>query len=86
MATEVTVALISVAGSLIVGCLTLLGVLIQNRRHSKEITSVVEYRIKELEKKQDKHNQLIERVYALETAEKVVEERVNQLEEDVHGR
>lgn len=38
-------------------------------------SKLTEYRIKELEKKQDKHNQVIERTYKLEERMEVVEER-----------
>ena len=38
-------------------------------------SKLTEYRIKELEKKQDKHNQVIERTYKLEERMELVEER-----------
>ena len=38
-------------------------------------SKLTEYRIKELEKKQDKHNQVIERTYRLEERMELVEER-----------
>ena len=38
-------------------------------------SKLTEYRIKELEKKQDKHNQMIERTYKLEERMELVEER-----------
>ena len=49
------------------------------------------YRIEQLEKKQDKHNQVIERVYHLEQHDAVVDEeikvanhRIEDLEREVH--
>lgn len=39
------------------------------------------YRIEQLERKVDRHNNLIERTYGLETREKVLEQRVTTLEE-----
>lgn len=39
-----------------------------------------QYRIEQLEKKQDQHNQLIERMYAVEKSVAVLEERVEDLE------
>lgn len=66
--TEIIVAIITVVG-------TLLGVWLQNSRHMESITNLIEYRLKQLEIKQDKHNQVVERVYALETAVNVLEER-----------
>lgn len=73
MATEIWVALIP-------SVLTLIGVWIQNSRHNKSIGELIEYRVGQLEKKQDKHNELIERVYALETAERINEKRLTNLE------
>ena len=49
------------------------------------------YRIEQLEKKQDKHNEVIERVYHLEQHDAVVDEeikvanhRIENLEREVH--
>ena len=39
--------------------------------------------IKDLEEKQDKHNAVIERVYTLETSIQVLNERQNNIIEDV---
>lgn len=76
MSGEIIVAIIS-------GICTLVGVLISNYfTNSKTL-----YRIEQLEKKQDKHNNLIERVYTLEEKVAVDEEklkvankRINDLE------
>lgn len=38
-------------------------------------SKLTEYRLKELEKKQDKHNQVIERTYRLEEEVKLLDER-----------
>lgn len=57
--------------SLITGVLALTGTIISNlTTHSKTM-----YRIEQLEKKQDKHNSLIERMYAVEKAVDVLDER-----------
>ncbi len=68
VSTEVIVALITCGG-------TLIGVWIQNRKHNRDISELIEYRVGELEKKQDKHNSLIERVYQLEGAVELIEYR-----------
>lgn len=54
-------------------------------------TKLTNYRIEQLEKKQDKHNQVIERVYHLEQHDAVVDEeikvanhRIEDLEREVH--
>lgn len=52
----------SVIVALITGGLSLLGVYIANRKSA----ALMEYRLEQLEKKQDKHNNLIERMYAVE--------------------
>lgn len=63
MSETIIVAILSLAGT-IIG--SLLGILASNK--------LVIYRIEQLEKKVEKHNQVIERVYALESHEDVVEE------------
>lgn len=65
MNTEITVALISLAGSLIG---TISGIMV-----SSKLTA---YRIEQLEKKVEKHNTIVERTYALEKKAEVFEERV----------
>ena len=51
---------------------TLIGVLIANRKQ----TALIAYRIEELEKKQDKHNCIIERTYKLEQHVEDLEKRI----------
>ena len=52
----------SVIVALITGVFALLGTYLANRKAA----SLIEYRLDQIEKKQDKHNQLIERTYHLE--------------------
>lgn len=75
MKTEIVVAVITLVGTVLTMVGTLIGVKIQNNRHYETITTLLEYRLKQLELKQDKHNQVIERVYAIEKAIEVLEER-----------
>lgn len=75
MKTEIVVAIITLVGTVLTMVGTLIGVKIQNNRHYETITTLLEYRLKQLELKQDKHNQVIERVYAIEKAIEVLEER-----------
>ena len=57
--------------AIITGAFTLAGTVISNLvTHSKTI-----YRIEQLEKKQDKHNSLIERMYAVEKSVELLDER-----------
>lgn len=77
MSTEIIVALIAAIGS---AAGSLGGILISN--------GLTKYRIEQLEKKVDKHNQVIDRVYKLEQANavereeiKVANHRIDDLEE-----
>ena len=62
----------SIVPALITGLLSLAGVYFANRKSS----ALIEYRLKELEKKVDKHNQVVERTYKLEG-------RMNEAEHDI---
>ena len=77
----------TLVGTIITACTSLLatfaGIVVSSRLSN--------YRIQELEKKVDKHNQLIERTYKLEEKDKLVDlelsnlkEKVNELAKDVH--
>jgi hypothetical protein len=75
MGTEIIVALVGLFGS---GIGSLVAALISNK--------VWQYRIEQLEKKVEKHNNLVERMYKLEESEKLVEEKilvVNHRSEDL---
>lgn len=61
-------ALISAGGAVIV-CL------INNAVQNGSTRKLLEYRLKELEAKVDKHNNLIERTFALEKAVAILEEK-----------
>ena len=52
----------SIIVALITGVFALLGTYLANRKAA----ALIEYRLDQIEKKQDKHNQLIERTYKLE--------------------
>jgi len=51
---------------IIIGVVTLVGVIISNYTSSRRQSIEFEFRIGELEKKVDKHNSVIERVFVLE--------------------
>lgn len=70
MSEVVIVAILSLIGTLI-GSLT--GILTANK--------LTNYRIEQLEKKVEKHNNVIERVYKLEKDEAVIQEEISQLKE-----
>ena len=66
MSETLIVALLSLAGTA-VGSIA--GILTANK--------LTNYRIEQLERKTDKHNNLIERVYELEKQEALIEEEIN---------
>lgn len=62
----------SIIVAIITGSMALIGTVISNlTTHSKTM-----YRIEQLEKKQDRHNSLIERMYAVEKSIEVIDERI----------
>lgn len=63
--------------TIIVGVLTLVGTIITVISGNK----LMAYRISELEKKVDKHNNLIERTYALEKKVELLENELHHIEE-----
>lgn len=65
MANEIIIALMSLLGT---GVGSLGGILTANK--------LTNYRIEQLEKKVEKHNQVIDRVYKLEQRDAVVEEEI----------
>ena len=65
-------AWLAVVSAVITGLLSLWGVYAANRKSS----AVIEYRIGQIEKKIEKHNQVVERTYALEG-------RMNEAEHDI---
>ena len=65
MNSDITVALLSLAGTCIG---SVVGILTANK--------LTNYRIEQLEKKVEKHNQVIDRVYKLEQRDAVVEEEI----------
>lgn len=68
MTETIIVALLSLAGTLIG---SVLGILTANK--------LTNYRIEQLEKKVEKHNNVIERVFELEKHEAVIDEEIEHL-------
>lgn len=65
--------------SIIVAILSLIGTLVGSLLASSKTRAVLEYKIEELQKRVEKHNSVIERVYKLEG-------RVTELEHDIRER
>lgn len=73
MSTEIIVALLALVGTLIG---SFAGILAANK--------LVNYRLQQLEKKVDKHNSVIERVFQLEKDEAVMESEIHDLESRIN--
>lgn len=71
----------SAIASIIVGVLALMGTIISNLISN----SKTQYRIEQLEKKQDKHNCVIERVTILEHSFRADESKLDTLARDVEA-
>ena len=65
-------AWITAGGAVLVGVLSFLGTYLSNRKSQ----ALIAYRIEQLEKKQDRHNNLMERTFKLEG-------RMNEAEHDI---
>ena len=72
MSEAIVVAGISLAGTL---CGTWGGIMTANR--------LTAYRIEQLEKKVEKHNSVIERVFKLEERDAVMDERISNMEKEM---
>lgn len=80
MDTTILCAFISAAAAIIVGVLNSRA---QHRKTLEEIekmNTLQEYRIKKLEEKMDRHNEVIERTYVLEEKIKTANHRIDDLE------
>lgn len=62
--------------TIIVAVLSLAGTLLGSLAGIMAASKLTNYRIEQLEKKVEKHNQVIDRVYKLETATEVIKEEV----------
>lgn len=62
--------------SIIVAALALVGTLAGSWLANRKSAALIAYRLEELEKKVDKHNQVIERTYRLEEQEAILEEKI----------
>ena len=81
----------TIVSSLISAAVTLLVCVITQYTQNKKTVALIEYKIEELTKKVEKHNNLIERTYELEKEAEIHEEqikvanhRIADLEKEVH--
>lgn len=66
--------------SIVVAVITALGSFLAVYFSNRKSSALIEYRIAQLEEKQDAHNKMIERTYALEEHVAVLGTRVDNLE------
>lgn len=66
--------------TLITGAVAIAVCVINNIVQNNKTRSLLEYRLSELEKKQDKHNSVIERTYKLEQNVAVLQQKVEDME------
>lgn len=83
--------MIELAGTIITGILTLLGVVITNSSSNKSVESklvtgqaVTDEKIDQLRREVEKHNNVIERVPVIENKINVLEEKVDKLEDRIN--
>ena len=78
--------------AIIVAVLGLVGTLAGSYFANRKSTALIAYRLEQLEQKVSKHNNLVERTYALEESvalmderQKVANHRITDLENEVHN-
>ncbi len=83
---------VSMTEAIVVAVLGLMGTLAGSYLANRKSTALVIYRLEQLEQKVSKHNNLVERTYALEESvallderQKVANHRITDLENDVHN-
>ena len=84
--------MIELAGTIITGILTLLGVVITNSSSNKSVESklvtgqaVTDEKIDQLRREVEKHNNVIERVPVIENKINVLEDKVDKLEDRINN-
>lgn len=73
MISVIVSAIATLIGAVISG---VVAVVVANKQHDKTM-ALVQYRLEELEKKVDKHNNLVERMYVVETKLGIIDLRKN---------
>lgn len=73
----------TIISTIIVSVLSLAGTVIGSFASNSKTQAVIELRLKNLETKVDKHNQVIDRTYELEKNYAVMQEHLASIEEDL---
>lgn len=71
--------------NIIVPLLSLLGTILGTFGGILTASKLTNYRIEQLEKKVEKHNHVIERVYELEKQEAVIDEEIKNISHQIEG-
>lgn len=71
--------------SLISAAVTLIVCILNAKAESEKTRGLINYRLEQLEKKVDKHNQIVERMAIAEERLKVVNHRVDDLEKEAEA-
>lgn len=71
--------------SLVSAAVTLVVCILNARAESEKTRVLINYRLEQLEKKVDKHNQIVERMAIAEERLKVVNHRVDDLEKEAEA-
>ena len=66
--------------TIIVAIITLIGTIGSGILSAVISNNLIKYRVEQLEKKVDKHNNLIDRMYKAESSIEVIQEEIEQLE------
>lgn len=66
----------TIISSFITGVVAIVTCVVSQIINNSKTRALIEYRLLELEKKQDKHNQVIERTYKLEESTALQEEKI----------
>ena len=71
--------------TIIVALLSLVGTILGTFGGILTASKLTNYRIEQLEKKVEKHNHVIERVYELEKQEAVIDEEIKNISHQIEG-
>ena len=66
----------TIISSVVTGVVAIIVCVINSQHQANTTRALIEYKIEALEKKQDKHNHVIERVYHLEEENAVMKEQI----------
>lgn len=67
----------TIISAVITGVVAIIVCLVNSHHQANATRQLIEYKIGELQKRVDKHNNVVERMYALEKQESVLEEKID---------